>query len=140
MSSRIAPMIGTTSLYSHMENSLVLLMKERYNYFVTRLEVFENLYIELDESRAALKEDCIEYVIYSRHKPLYMYPNWYVEACVDGFIFDDGHGYGGHMFYEESGEIAMSEGCYILRNFKGELKYMEYEDFIKYYEIMGGNR
>lgn len=128
-----APIRGTVSLYSHMNNSLVLLMKEDYKYFVTKLEVFKDIYHELDDARAALKEDCIEYVIYSRHRPLYTYPNWYVQAMVDCFIFEDGSG--GHMFYEETGELAMAEGAFILRNSRGELKYMEANEFERYYEL-----
>lgn len=130
-----APVRGTVSLYSHMNNSLVLLMKEGYKYFVTRLDVFNDMYYELDDTRAALKGDCIEYVIYSRYRPLYTYPNWYVQSMVDGIIFDDGTGFGGHMFYEESGELAMAEGSFILRNNRGDLKYMEANEFERYYEL-----
>lgn len=113
-------------------------MKENCEEFVTSTETFEYMYHELNEHIAALKEDCIQYVVHRRYQPLHDYPQWYVRAVVDSYIFEDGLGYGGWMFYDEAGELAISEGSYILRNYKGDLKLMERSEFVKYYEEIGG--
>jgi hypothetical protein len=131
----IAPVRGTTSLYSHMENSTVLLMRDGYKYFVTSLKVFNDLYISLTDTKAALKEDCIEYVIYRGDVDSDSYPDWYIDA-LDNHIFENG--YNGHTFRDMFGITDMTPGAVILRNFKGELMYMDYNKFERYYEILGG--
>ena len=134
----IAPMCGTSSIYTHLSGNQVLIMKEGYDYRVIPERTFYQLFYELSDTKAALKEDCIEFAIYRRYTPPYEYPNWYVEAMVDGLIYEDGLGFGGYMFYDHSGEIAMADGAFILKNFKDELRYMEANDFLKYYELIGG--
>lgn len=133
----VAPVIGTVSLYSHLDESKVLLMKDNYKYFVTSLDVFRSLYYELDETRAALREDCIEYAIYHRHRPLYDYPHWYEDAVIDGFIYQES-GYDDYIFYNENGDVVMEDGMVVLRNKLGHLNLMHYRDFSKYYETIGG--
>lgn len=134
----LAPVRGTSSLYKYLDGGMVLLMKEGYNYFVTKEYIFKDLYYELTESKAAMKEDCIEYVIFSRRVPPYEYPNWYTDAMVDGWIYEDGMGFGGYIFYDQTGEIPMAENSFILKNFKGDLRYMEFDEFERYYEFIGG--
>ncbi len=108
-----------------------------------RKETFDHLYTRLSEYVAALHENCIEYVVFNPDKPLYEYPNWYTEAIVDGWINNELWFYNGKGLYcliqEDGGEVAMAPGGVILRNFMGELRYMEREDFERYYDTMGGN-
>jgi hypothetical protein len=107
-----------------------------------RQETFDYLYTRLSEHVAALKENCIEYTIFDPNRPLYQYPNWFVEAKVDGVITDDlwiVDGKGLYViFQDDGGEIVMAPGAVILRNFMGELRYMERDDFERYYETKGG--
>lgn len=138
MSFGFAPLNGTSVLYNRLDFGLVCIMKENYEVFIPTSDTFNKLYHVLSESKAALKSDCIEYAVFSRNKELYQYPNWYVRAVVNGYIYEDGNGngYGFWMFHEDSGEIAMSEGSYILRNFQGDLMYMEPYEFKRHYEII----
>ena len=98
-------------------------------------EVFNKIFVRLDEFTAALKEDCIEYTVYQPNKPLSEYPDWFINAYYNGDIFEVD--YGTFIFYEENGDLAMSPGSIVLRNFRGELKYMESNIFEKYYDTLG---
>lgn len=128
----IAPFKGTVSLYSYLDFGHVMIQKNNYEFTVITQEIFHQLYYELDDSKAALKGDCIEYCTYHPNKPLIYYPDWFGKAMEDGWIVND---YPGDLvFLEETGEVAMSPGSVILRNIMGDLKYMERDDFVKYYE------
>jgi hypothetical protein len=133
---RIAPLHGTTVIYCHSPDSKVLIQKDDYKYRTIPLDLFNRLYIELDGSRAALKEDCIEYTIHRTYKPLDHYPDWYVDAVYSEAIYSTVDGQ--WLFYEDDGEKLMSPGSVVLRNFMEDLRYMEREDFDKYYELIGG--
>lgn len=95
---------------------------------------FDYLYYRLDPFTAALKEDCIEYVTNEPIGEAHDFPSWYFDAVDDGVIFEE---HGTVIFYEENGDVAMSPGSVILRNFEGRLRYMEFNDFIKYYDVQG---
>lgn len=136
MNNRVAPMRGTTSLYVHLPNSKVLIMRDNYKHTMTSIENFNYLYYELNDTVAALKEDCIEYVIHYPHKPLSSYPDWYISAYDNALIFEESADQ--FIFYDERGDLAMSTGSVVLRNFMGDLKYMEMDDFKRYYDIIGG--
>lgn len=101
---------------------------------VVRRKIFEDLYYKLTPFTAAMKEDCIEYAINDFTTDLLSQPQWYVEAVEDSFIYED---CGMEFFYDEEGDIVMTQGSVILRNRFGHLKYMEFEDFTKYYEVTG---
>ncbi len=115
---------------------MVLLMKDGYKYFVTSLKAFEDLYHKLDETKAALKDDCIEYVIHHPDKPLAHYPDWYIMAYDNGMIFEDE--YGNWLFYDIPGDMVMAPGSIMMINYLGQLKYMERNQFERYYEPIGG--
>lgn len=132
----MAPVRGSTSLYSYLKDGMVLLMKEHYNYFVTSKEAFEDLYIQLDDTKAALKDDCIEYVVYHPDKPLACYPDWYIAGYDNGMIFEDDTG--NFLFYDLEGDMAMAPGGIMMVNYLGQLKYLERDQFERYYEPIGG--
>jgi hypothetical protein len=134
---RIAPLHGTTSLYCYLQDSKVLLLKSGYEYIVVKEDTFNNLYFQLDGERAALKEDCIEYAEYDINKPLTDYPEWFIDAMNEGWLTNEYEG--NFIFLNENNELTMmSPRSVILRNFEGDLRYMEREDFDKYYEVLGG--
>lgn len=130
----IAPLRGSTILYMYLLDDMVLLMKDNYNYFVTRVKAFEDLYEQLDDRTAALREDCIEYTIYHPDRPLCEYPEWYINAYDNGMIFQDDKG--DFLFYELDGDMIMTPGAIMLVNFLGQLKYMEADEFERYYEVI----
>lgn len=137
----LAPLHGTVSNYCYLPDNQIMIQKQDYQYTIINEDVFRDLYFELDEYRCALKTDCIEYVRYYHDKPLYDYPEWFMVIMDEGWItsscFDDEHESRPFLFLDENGEIAMSDGSVILRNFMGDVRYMEIEDFEKYYEIIG---
>jgi hypothetical protein len=110
---------------------------------VVNREVFDCLYCRLDPFTAALREDCIEYVTYDVNKPILEYPEWYINAVRDGQICNDGYSTprspnGNYIFYDvKVGEIPMSPTSVILRNYMGDLMYMEIGSFTQIYDIVG---
>jgi hypothetical protein len=136
MYSDIAPLRGTTSLYCYLPASNVLLIKDGYQHIVTTVKNFKDLYYEVDAERAALKEDCIKYVIYDPDKELDDYPEWFLDAIREGWIsLDSYNDQTIYLFLEQYGDIAMSPGSVILRNFMGDLRHMERMEFERYYEM-----
>lgn len=139
--SDIAPLNGTTSLYTYLPCGNVLVQKMNYRHIVIHASTFNHLYYEIDGAKAALKEDCIEYCRYYPEKHIDDYPKWFKEAMTDGYIEEVYRGHqimpGSHIYFEEGGEVLMSPGAYILRNYMGDLRYMEEYDFKKYYDIGG---
>jgi hypothetical protein len=130
-----APLHGTVANYCHLQDSKIMVQKKDYKYIVIDQDTFYDLYFELDDVKTALKEDCIEYILYDPDKRIEDYPEWFEEAIEEGWITNE---YGTFIFLDINGELAMSPGSVVLRNFMGDLKYMEREDFEKYYEIIGG--
>lgn len=130
----IAAIWGTTVGYTEY-NDTVGIETNDGRVSIISMSTFDYLYSRLDEFTAALKEDCIEYVVHYNGMPLCIYPEWYIEALYNGLIFNDD---GIYTFYDTCGEIAMSPESIILRNFMGELMYMETVTFDKYYDTLGG--
>lgn len=133
--SYVAPLRGTTFLYCHLPASQVMIQKDNYRYTIANYESFNYLYFELDATRAALKMDCVEYAIYQPDEPLCCYPDWFIEAYDNGYIYDEEE-YEDLIFYCEYGDIVMTPGSVVIRNFKGELNYMERHEFDKHFEIV----
>jgi hypothetical protein len=101
---------------------------------VIKIDTFNYLYHRLDRFTAALKEDCIEYVTYDPDIDIQNYPDWFVEAMDDGWITND---YGTFIFLDTNGELAMNPKDVVLRNFMGDLMYMNLDAFHKYYDTVG---
>jgi hypothetical protein len=130
----VAAIWGTTVGYTEYGDSITIETIDR-RVAVIRKQTFNYLYCRLDDFTAALKEDCIEYVTYHPDKPISFYPDWFREAMDDGWITND---YGTFIFLEDSGELAMSPNDIILRNFMGDLMYVEESKFHKYYDTLEG--
>lgn len=131
----IAAMWGKSVGYTESEYSVMIETTDGRVANVSK-DSFNYLYFKLDDFTAALKEDCIEYVINDAERDLFSYPEWYVDAVADGLIWESCD-HGVDMFYDERGEIAMSQESIILRNFMGNIRYMERNDFDKYYDALG---
>lgn len=130
----IAAFWGTTVGYTEYHNGTVILETTDGRVAVIKNNTFDYLYYKLDEFTAALKEDCVEYVIHEPDKCVFEYPVWYIEACEDGIIFEDeDHSC---ILYDECGDIAVSPNSMILKNYKGELKHFERYKFFKYYDTL----
>src|SRR5690606_31607096 len=131
----LAPLRDTVSLYCHIHNSKVLLIKENYKHIVIDRETFYYLYYEVDAERAALKEDCVHYTVYQRGIPLSSYPEWFIEAYDNGYIYEE-EGYEDLIIYNIYGDVVLDPGFIVLRNFKGELYLMVEYTFTKYYDVI----
>lgn len=136
--SNIAPLHGKTSLYWHMPLGNVMIQKDNYKHIVVKEDTFKHLFFELNDTRAALKEDCIQYVVYERGKPLACYPDWFIAAYDNGDIYEE-EDYDEFIFYNEYGDIVMSHGSVVVRNYMGHLNYMERYEFDKYYDVQMGD-
>lgn len=132
----VAVLKGKTTLYSYLDGGKVLLMKENYKHMTVTHDTFVRLFYRLTENLAALKEDCIDYVVYYPYQPLLAYPKWYIDAHESGEIFEQEFGHS--IFYDTTGELLMSPGGIVLKNIQNRLRYMEREEFDKYYEVPGG--
>lgn len=133
----IAALWGTTIEYSYYgQGNSVVIETSDGRVAVIKQETFDALYVRLNDFLAALKQDCIEYTIVEpdNEKCLMDYPIWFIEACEDGFIFEDE--YNPLILYSESGDIAVAPGSIILKNFKGDLHHLEAYQFYKYYDTI----
>lgn len=130
----IAALWGTTVGYSEAYEGRVTIETVDGRVAVVNKETFDYLYHKLDDFTAALKEDCIQYAInLYDDRCILEYPEWYVDACTDGIIYESCCTL---MLYEESGEIAMSRNSVVLRNYKGELRHIEAYKFHQYYDTL----
>lgn len=123
---------NTASIYAELPFNNILIQKSDGETTLITGESFDHLYFRLDDEIAALKEDCIEYTIVSYDLPVDRYPDWFVEAVRDGWILIDDEAW---FFTDYSGDTQMTDGSVILRNFLGELRYVEYPEFDRYYSI-----
>ena len=125
---------GTTVGFHHY-NYTIVLEKENGSVMPIQRKTFEKLYREVGPFVAALKGDCIEYASNDPMIDLFDQPEWYIDACADMIIYENC----GQTYIQDDyhGEIAMSPNSVVLRNFKGELRYMEWDEFDKYYDVPG---
>lgn len=136
------------------EDYSVFLRKPNGEIFVTTYDVFVELYISLqydgftNSGIAAFEEDCIEYVECTPGILRQEYPKWFYEfftEAINNPMLDDDETY---YFYDENkklsaskrfiettrGEACVSVHCVFLRNRRGEIRAMEYDDFLEYYD------
>lgn len=130
-----AAVIGTTVGFTDYYNSVFLETSDNRAIVISR-QTFDYMYHKLDPFTAALKEDCMEYASNDPMIDLSEHPWWYVEAVQDGTIYDM---CGEVMFRvrEDGTAIEVDSNSVILRNFQGDLRYMEWDDFTKYYDVPG---
>jgi hypothetical protein len=129
----IAYLHNSASIYAELPYNNILIQKSDGETTLITGESFDHLYFRLDDEIAALKENCIEYTIVSYDLPVDRYPDWFVEAVQNNLIFIDEEAW----FFDDphKGETLMYDGGVMLRNFLGELRFMEYEQFDRYYSI-----
>lgn len=130
----IAAFWGTSVGYTDYHNGSVVLETVDGRVAVLNTETFEYLYHRLDDFNAALKEDCIQYVVHNNEKCLTQEPEWFMDAVADGLIYEESSGV--CVFYSESGDIMMNPNSTILRNYRGELRYLEGYKFHQYYDTL----
>lgn len=98
---------------------------------VVSADAFDSLYYRLDEFTAALKENCIEYVIVDLDRDISSYPYWFREAMEDGYITNE---YGNFIYSDHNGELVMDTVSVILRSHIGDVAYMTINDFDRFYD------
>lgn len=136
------------------EDYSVFLRKPDGEIFVTNYDVFTHLYISFqydaytNSGIAAYEEDCVEYVECYPGILFKEYPDWFYEFFTEAVNYpqiDDDETY---FFFDENkklsaskrfievdkGEACVRSHCVFLRNKYGEIRAMEYEDFIRYYD------
>lgn len=140
------------------ESDSVFLRKPNGDIFRTSRYVFEQLYVVFlydgfsNHGLAAYEDDCIEYVECQPGVLSAEYPDWFYEYFTEAIHFKDE---GESIFIYDLdttnppitsssinivepldstiGQVAVDEHCVFLRNFLGEIKHMDYSDFLKYY-------
>lgn len=131
----IAALWGKTSRYAEFQNGILIETIDNRIAIVSK-DSFNSLYYKLDDFTAALKEDCIDYAVYSKDNPVCKYPDWFIEAVQNGDIYQEDD-YEDLIFYCEYGDIVMESGSVVLRNFLGQLNYMLPHQFRRYYDTLG---
>lgn len=128
----MAVLKGKTVLYGDLEvDDSVVIIKDNYNFKHIKTKTFDDLFYRITDEFAGLKEDCIDYVIFDPWRPLFMYPRWFIQAYHDGWMFEEDSD--NWVYYDMNGDVAMAPGSVMLHNRFGELRYMERNDFEKYY-------
>lgn len=116
----------------------VFLRRSDGHIHLTDFDTYKSLYHEFrydgfeNSALAALHDDTIEYVECHGGKIMSGYPDWFYEYFTESFnnpsqeesIFID----------RDNGEITVSSHCAILRNKYGELRMMDWNSFIRYYD------
>jgi hypothetical protein len=139
---------------SLIEDYSVFIRKSDGEVHVTNYDTFQELYISFKYNDfkhaglAALEEDCIEYV---ECKPGVLsagYPDWFYEYFTEmiNFPHDEETIYlydetqhcltakRGNLIVPLGGDATVTKHCVFLHNRFGEVRGMDYDDFIKYYD------
>lgn len=132
-----AVLLDTYVTYAETDNQRVIIQKGDGRWKSISVDTFDILYHKLNRAFAALKSDCIECVIHDDSKPLFSYPEWYIQMVYNNLIYNvDGVYY--YYDYEADSEVVITHGCIFLRNYLGDITYMDRETFNKYYNLMEG--
>ena len=136
------------------EDYSVFIRKPNGEVHVTDYDVFGELYITFiydsftNSGLAAFEEDSIEYVECRPGVLSARYPDWFYEYFTEAINFPqdeetiyfyDEHKYcltakRGTLVVPLKGEASVTTHCVFLRNKYGEIRGMDYDDFIKYYD------
>lgn len=123
------------------ESHSVFIKKPNGDTHVTDYDVFSDLYVSFrydsftNSGIAALEEDTIEYVeclpgVLSREYPGWFY-EYYTETMNHPHNNEDAERF---IRPSVNGQASVSTHCVFLRNKFGEIRGMDYYDFIKYYD------
>jgi hypothetical protein len=137
------------------EEYSVFLRKPNGEVHLTDYDVFTDMYINFkfnaftNSGIAAFEQDCIEYVECKAGVIPAGYPVWFYEYFTEAINFpQDGETI---YFYDETehalkatrgsliatagaGQASVTKHCIFLRNKHGEIRGMDYKDFLKYYD------
>ena len=136
------------------EDYSVFLRKSDGNIHVTDYDTFKELYHTFtydnftNSGIVALHEDCIRYVECVPGILSSAHPDWFYEYFTEAFNFpkdnqtiylydEDQHcltATRGSLIVTAGGSASVTDHCVFLRNKFGEIRGMNYEDFIKYYD------
>ena len=125
---------GTSVGYTDYYNGTVSIETVDGRVAVVNNDTFNYLYFRLSDFVAALKEDCIQYVVNTPDKSIFEYPGWFRDAIANGEIFEDEPGV--YVMYGSDGDTEMYPNSMVLRNYKGELMYMDSYKFHQYYDVL----
>lgn len=119
------------------EDYSVFLRKEDGSIFVTDYDTFESLYQTFrydafsNSGMVAFRDDCIEYVEARGGIVTADYPDWFYEYFTESINMPE---FDESILVNTDGDYSVREHSVFLRNRFGEIKAMEYRDFIKYYD------
>jgi hypothetical protein len=136
------------------EDYSVFLKKPNGDIHVTDYDIFNDLYVSFksdtftNSGLAAFEQDCIEYVECRPGVISSGYPDWFYEYFTEVlnfpkdeetiYLYDtDKHcltATRGSLIATAGGEASVKTHCVFLRNKYGEIRGMEYKDFLKYYD------
>lgn len=135
------------------EEYSIILRKDTGELHITDYDSFDVLYTIFrydaftNSGLAAFEEDCIEYVECTGGMLSAAYPDWFYEyftECINlpddetVFLNDDVQKVsindGPFLAIDEYGGVSVDSHCVFLRNKFGEIKGMEFNDFIKHYD------
>lgn len=120
------------------EDYSVFIRKENGDIHVTSYDVFDQLYYQFRFDRfdnsglAAFREDVIDYVECFGGSVISGYPDWFYEHFTESVIYQ----YGEESIFidRDDGELSVTHHVVFLRNKFGEIRVMDYDVFLKYYE------
>jgi len=121
------------------EEYSVILKKPTGELHVTSYEAFTELYSTfvycefLHCGIAALRDDCIEYVDIIGGRLPDKYPDWFYEYYTESVNFSQE---GETILINNYGQdqVSVTKRCVFLRNKLGEIRGMDYDIFLKYYD------
>jgi hypothetical protein len=136
------------------EDYSIFLRKSNGELHVTDYDTFTDLYVVFkynaftNSGMAALEEDCIEYVEAQAGVLPAGYPEWFYEYFTEAinfpqdgetvYFFDDDENKltasRGSITVTAGGEATITDHCVFLRNKFGEIRGMDYDKFLLYYD------
>ena len=108
------------------ESVAVFLINKRKEVKLVEIQDLDDMGVRLTSRHFAMREDCFLYFIFEGCYGVM--PEWFMDKVEYGVVYRNE---GIWMFYDESGEIAMSPSCVFIWNGRidDELHYLETEDF-----------
>lgn len=129
-----AALLGTSIKYSEYGGTVWIETNDGREEIIT-VSTFEHLYYRLSMDVAALKDDCIDFVVFHPNRQICEYPDWFSEALRDGWITNECDRF---YYLDHLGEHLIHSNDVVLRNYLGQITCKESEEFIKYYDVLEG--
>lgn len=120
------------------EDYTVFLRKPNGDIHVTDYDAYDALYMTFrfdafeNSAFAAMYDDVIEYVECQGGQVQSGYPDWFYEWVSEAINYPEGEE---SMLIDVNGQdISITDHCAILQNKFGEIKIMDWDKFLKYYD------